>query len=516
MLDFPNSPTVGQIYPSPATAGIPQWRWDGAEWVPYTSFLTANMQVKRRLFFASATYVPTPGLMFADVTCQGPGGGGGGVAGVASNNANGGGGGSSGTTSGVLLTAAQIGAGVAMTIPAAGVGGAAGANPGASGSTCSFGSFCTAPGGLGGAGPNGVGSIGAGGTPNAAGTGDWSIVGESGGAGMYVSGVAAGSIISNQNRGGSSPWGTGGRTAAPGSSNGVAGGNAFGYGAGGGGAIFQNIASNFKGGDGSPALIQVMEYGNFGSLVIPSGYVQRGMLAGFTLSTAGSSATFGIGTGQCADSNAGDYMVLTSAWTKTTAAWAAGSGNGALDTGSIAASAWYHVFIIKNPTTGAVDVLVSLSPSVPTLPSGYTLARRIGSMATVSSQWIKFSQLGDEFLWDANSLNVNGATGDTLGHLAAVGVPPGIQVWAMLSVIVAAPAGGSAGRAYISSPDKSDEAPTASALNVGVFNASTISGAGNIIVRTNTSQQIRYRCEAAGTSIYISANGWIDTRGRLA
>lgn len=33
-LDFPNSPLVGQLYPSPAIGGVPQWRWDGAEWMP--------------------------------------------------------------------------------------------------------------------------------------------------------------------------------------------------------------------------------------------------------------------------------------------------------------------------------------------------------------------------------------------------------------------------------------------------------------------------------------------------
>jgi len=33
-LDFPSSPSVGQLYPSPAIAGVGQWRWDGTEWVP--------------------------------------------------------------------------------------------------------------------------------------------------------------------------------------------------------------------------------------------------------------------------------------------------------------------------------------------------------------------------------------------------------------------------------------------------------------------------------------------------
>jgi hypothetical protein len=31
-MDFPNSPTVGQIWPSPPTAGYPVYRWDGTVW----------------------------------------------------------------------------------------------------------------------------------------------------------------------------------------------------------------------------------------------------------------------------------------------------------------------------------------------------------------------------------------------------------------------------------------------------------------------------------------------------
>jgi hypothetical protein len=33
-LDFPNSPTIGQLFPSPPTAGVPVWQWDGNEWAP--------------------------------------------------------------------------------------------------------------------------------------------------------------------------------------------------------------------------------------------------------------------------------------------------------------------------------------------------------------------------------------------------------------------------------------------------------------------------------------------------
>ena len=32
-LDFPNSPTIGQIYPSPAVVGVPTYTWNGTAWV---------------------------------------------------------------------------------------------------------------------------------------------------------------------------------------------------------------------------------------------------------------------------------------------------------------------------------------------------------------------------------------------------------------------------------------------------------------------------------------------------
>jgi hypothetical protein len=36
-LNFPDTPTVGQIFPSPAISGTGQWRWDGTEWLPNAS-----------------------------------------------------------------------------------------------------------------------------------------------------------------------------------------------------------------------------------------------------------------------------------------------------------------------------------------------------------------------------------------------------------------------------------------------------------------------------------------------
>jgi len=36
-LDFPASPTVGQLYPDPPVTGQPTYRWDGAQWLSYAA-----------------------------------------------------------------------------------------------------------------------------------------------------------------------------------------------------------------------------------------------------------------------------------------------------------------------------------------------------------------------------------------------------------------------------------------------------------------------------------------------
>lgn len=60
----------------------------------------------------------------------------------------------------------------------------------------------------------------------------------------------------------------------------------------------------------------------------------------------------------------------------------AGAGANGLDTGALAVSTWYSVWVIYNPTTGTTAGLISLSATAPTLPSGYTYKARIGWVRT--------------------------------------------------------------------------------------------------------------------------------------
>ena len=79
------------------------------------------------------------------------------------------------------------------------------------------------------------------------------------------------------------------------------------------------------------------------------------------------------------------------------------NGAGGLDTGTIAASNFYYVYAIYNPSTNTQSILATLSagaaPSVyggANMPSGYTASALIGAFATASSQIKYFTQVGNQ------------------------------------------------------------------------------------------------------------------------
>jgi hypothetical protein len=244
--------------------------------------------------------------------------------------------------------------------------------------------------------------------------------------------------------------------------------------------------------------------------------VLAGHLFGLTLSTAGATSNFTVAAGDAADSNNVDLMALASAITKGSGAWAVGSGNGGLDTGTITvASAWYHVHIIKRPDTGVVDVLFSLSATAPTLPTNYTLFRRIGPILFISGVWVKFAQVGDNFLWSVPFNDANATAVNTTAILILLSVPTGIKVSARYRGYFTA----TNQNILISSPDEADNAPQAVAGNNTYFSViatgSTTVPFGEMVTSTDTSGRVRARATGAGT-VTIATFGWTDTRGRLA
>ena len=245
--------------------------------------------------------------------------------------------------------------------------------------------------------------------------------------------------------------------------------------------------------------------------------IERGYLGGFTLSTAGGSATMTIAAGQATDSTNTAVITLGSALVKTTGSWSVGSGNGCLDTGSVTTATWYHFYAIYRSDTLVVDVLCSVSATAPSLPSGYTHKRRIGAGKTDgSSQWIAFSQVGDEFLWSVGVLDVNTTNPGTSAVNSSLSVPSGIKVYAVLRRIVTTGAGGAVSD-LVSPIDQADAAPSLTAApGATLYVPASSNGAALLVVRTDTSRQVRSRLSFsdASTISKIVTVGWIDRRER--
>lgn len=245
--------------------------------------------------------------------------------------------------------------------------------------------------------------------------------------------------------------------------------------------------------------------------------IPRGYLSGYIMSTAGSSSTMTIGAGQATDTTYVSTIVLGSSIAKTTGSWAVGTGNGCLDTGAVANSTWYHFFAILRPDTGVVDVLCSTSPTSPTMPSNYTLARNIGAGKTNgSAQWLSFTQDGDTILWSAAVLDVDSTNPGTSAITSTLSVPTGVRVRAIVNQTLTTGAGG-ASACLLSSPDQADAAASVSALPLAnIYAPASGLAANRLEVVTNTSAQIRRRCSFSDGSVIhrIATVGYVHRRGR--
>ncbi len=245
----------------------------------------------------------------------------------------------------------------------------------------------------------------------------------------------------------------------------------------------------------------------------------RSYLSGCTMSTAGSSTTMSIADGIAVDSTNVSAMVVA-AISKTTSAWAVGSGNGGkLSAAAIANNTWYHWYAIQRVDTGVVDVGFDTNATSPTLPTNYTLFRRIGSgLTNGSAQWVSFVQYGDLFELLANVQSVATTNPGTSAITPTLTTPLGVKVRAWISAVLNNVTS-SGTYVLFTDPAQTDSAATnaQNSLAAGGNGASNQVG-GEFYVTTNTSSQIRYRLSSSGVSdvMYINTRGWIDRRGQDA
>ena len=256
----------------------------------------------------------------------------------------------------------------------------------------------------------------------------------------------------------------------------------------------------------------------------------RGWKSGLAINTTLGNTTFGIAPGIIADStNTVMISLVNGSFTKTTGAWVQGSGNGALDTGTIAASSSYALFTMLKPSTGAVDAILTkatagVAPS-PILPSGWAFAGRIGYVMTdAAAHIIPVSQRGNE-VWYYNALptlDFNGTTSTASRTLINLSVPLGGIFKAFMNVGLFQ-TGESANAVWLSDPATADVTPLNGAsplsmMELGVSVTGTqVSNAGRQDCWTNTAGQIGLR----GYALYgsqpclIQTIGWYDPFGSL-
>jgi hypothetical protein len=210
------------------------------------------------------------------------------------------------------------------------------------------------------------------------------------------------------------------------------------------------------------------------------------------------------------NSDANDLLISLAAGTIN----CAGTGINGLDAGVLAASTWYHAFAIAK-ADGTAARLASLSPTAPTLPTGYTKKRRLGSFKTNgSSQIIAFRHVGpNEFMWTAPAGSYSLSNPGTAAVLVPLEVPSGIQVRAIFNFYLQS-AEAARRVAVITSPLDPDVVPNAGDQSSISTGTSTTAGSAQGEYRrdTNTSRQIRYRLDgsSANTSVWINTIGWTD------
>ena len=115
------------------------------------------------------------------------------------------------------------------------------------------------------------------------------------------------------------------------------------------------------------------------------------------------------------------------------------SGSNGLDTGTVAASTWYYVWVIYNPTTNTTAGLFSLSSTAPALPSGYTYSARVGAVRTDSSgskYLLQTLQSGRWARWVVTAgSNVTGLPTIASGAIGNISIP----TWVLSSMAAFAP-----------------------------------------------------------------------------
>lgn len=238
--------------------------------------------------------------------------------------------------------------------------------------------------------------------------------------------------------------------------------------------------------------------------------VIRSYIAGLEMSPAG--AVMAISAGQATDMTNVAMMDFV-AFTKTVAAWSVGGGGGGLDVGATAApNTTYHWYGIMNVLTLATDFVFSLNPNLPTIPTGFTLSRRIGSRLTDGAgNWRPATQSGDDVWTAVNAAFVFGGV-TPMALVTLPGLPTGIVTTPKLQWLTNS-LGGNPGQISIAPASDLTQVHLITEFAYNDASGGSIRGTSEG-VPSNTLGQIGIACLAFFTAGSVAAYGWRDLRGK--
>lgn len=226
------------------------------------------------------------------------------------------------------------------------------------------------------------------------------------------------------------------------------------------------------------------------SAAIP-GYITGAQL------TFATTTTVTVSAGTMADSTNAVQMALSGSHTLNMAA----SGAGGLDTGTIAATTWYAVVVI-NGTSGTTVMATKEtagSPISPTMPSGYTKYRYVGSIfSNGSTQVAQFFQTGQNFYFAA-PINDLSSAGVNSVQVVTLTIPRGIIVFPDMSWVI-----GNNSLFVFPATISTDTGWQISASASGTTGAAAIA-----TIASNTSAQIHWQSSLTST-VNEFTRGWTD------
>lgn len=193
------------------------------------------------------------------------------------------------------------------------------------------------------------------------------------------------------------------------------------------------------------------------------------------------------------------------------------SGAGGLDTGSIAATKWYAILIISG--SGGTNVMATLetagTPISPTMPTGFTVYRYIGSTASDGSSHLRpFKQIGAFFYWGTQTIQSHIDTATQT--LLTLDVPLAVKTIPLFRSSSGNSATGET--VIIASPDETDVAPSGSPAfatapgNDVAYAGSSVESVnpGPSQFTTNLSGQLGIRASGTTNTTYFVTRGWHD------